>query len=148
MQISGANPMLSSYYSRNTKAVGAANPQFSNLMAVATEKKSDISETQGVIKVGSSSEPKKPDFSNMSAAEFKAEASAMFKRGEIDFDTMSSMVLRSGSIERMDAESGNSQNHDFVEIFKGYMSFLEKAGSKNDPTSGYNILEKVMDKIS
>lgn len=148
MQISGTSSRFSGYLPERANAINGRAAQFEQLVASAAQGQSAAAASKTDVDSKPASSAAKPDFTQMTPAEFKAEGVAMYKRGEIDFDTMSAIVLRSGSIERMDAEAGLSGDHDFTAIFQGYMDFLVQSGRKNDTASGYDTLQKVMDKIA
>lgn len=96
------------------------------------------------------SNPSKPNFKNMSPSEFRAEAKAMYDRGEVDIATLGPMVLRTYAQDEGSDDFGSvgSGKFDYIEIFEATMNSVSNSGKRYDPTSGYLTYESIIRRMA
>lgn len=88
----------------------------------------------------------KPKFNSMTPSGFKAEAQAMYDRGEIDLTTLGVMQV-AGNTENPDGSAGTAPT-DFISKIKSMMAFEKQSGRSSSSSSPYDIYENILSKIT
>lgn len=88
----------------------------------------------------------KPDFKNMTPAEFKNQAKTMYNNGEIDLTTLGMMQLAANVPD--DNGLPATGGFDFTSIIKSKMDFETESGHMNSPISSFKIYEDIYSRIT